>query len=269
MAAAAVPLLLGLAAPASGAVRGEVAPGQVLRWSAPGTQRCGMNGRSWKPLGESCWYPVDLLSKEGPLTVTRWRDGRRELATVRVTAYPYAVQRLEITDDSKVHLSAADLARVRREQERVGALWKLATPRRFDLPLAAPLASMPEGGRFGARRIINGDPRNPHTGADYAAPEGTPVLAAADGTVVLADDLFFSGGSIFLDHGDGLVTMYFHLSHIGVAKGDRVRVGQVIGKVGATGRATGPHLHFGVRWRGARIDPRDLLEPGRAPEIPP
>lgn len=151
---------------------------------------------------------------------------------------------------------------MRSEQARVGALWRVpAGPARFGLPLAPPLASLPAGGRFGSRRIFNGQPRSPHTGADYAAAEGTPVLAAAAGKVVLAADLFFSGGSVFIDHGGGLVTMYFHLSAIEVREGEEVAQGQPVGRVGATGRATGPHLHFGLRWHGARVDPAGLLAP--------
>ncbi len=125
---------------------------------------------------------------------------------------------------------------------------------------------MPEGGRFGARRFFNGQPRSPHSGADYAAAEGTPVRAVAAGTVVLADDLFFSGRSLFVDHGDGLISMYFHLSEALPGEGEEVRRGETIGRVGQTGRATGPHLHFGVRWRGARIDPDPLFgSPDRVP----
>ena len=110
-------------------------------------------------------------------------------------------------------------------------------------------------------------PRSPHTGADYAANQGTPVLAAEAGTVRLAEEHFFSGNSIFIDHGDGLVSMYFHMHELFVSPGDRVTRGAVIGTVGSTGRSTGPHLHFGLRWRGARIDPRPLFEGSALPRV--
>lgn len=246
-----------------------VGPGQLVRWSAPGTVACRHAQTTWEPLGETCWYPVDLLAASGVRVVERRRDGRWESALVRVGEYPYSVQRLEIRDRSKVDLSTGDLERARREGRRVAALWSRVTRRRFTLPLKTPLAQMPVSGRFGARRVINGEPRSPHSGADYRADAGTPVRAAADGTVVLAEEHFFAGNSVFLDHGDGLITMYFHLAEISVASGQDVAAGQTLGRVGSTGRSTGPHLHFGARWRGARVDPELLLHPERAPLLKP
>ena len=109
------------------------------------------------------------------------------------------------------------------------------------------------------RRIINGVSRGSHSGADFGAPSGMPVLAVADGEVALVGEHFFGGRSVFLDHGDGLITMYMHMSEVDVTAGEHVTAGQRIGAVGATGRAQGPHLHFGVRWHGARVDPMSLL----------
>ncbi|MGB3562535.1 MAG: M23 family metallopeptidase [Thermoanaerobaculia bacterium] len=243
-----------------------VAPGGLVRWLGEGVESCGWQGQRWLPMEGSCWYPIDLLTPEGPLEIFRMVDGRREEATISVAAYPYKVQRITLEDDSQVNLSSEDLARVKQEQKRISALWGRRGPRRFALPLEPPLESLPAGGRFGDRRFVNDQPRSPHTGADYAADEGVPVLAVADGVVALADDFFFSGQSVFLDHGDGLITMYFHFSDILVGEGEEVRRGQVIGKVGQTGRATGPHLHIGMRWRGARVDPALMLAP--VDEIP-
>ena len=113
-------------------------------------------------------------------------------------------------------------------------------------------------GAFGRRRVINGRPRNPHSGEDIAAPTGANVLATNDGIVRLTVDHFFSGKGIFVDHGLGLHSMYFHLSEISVVEGQFVRRGEVIGQVGASGRATGPHLHWGIRLNGARVDPYSL-----------
>jgi murein DD-endopeptidase MepM/ murein hydrolase activator NlpD len=245
-------------APTAGTV---VRPGTVVRWPGEGVTSCGPAGRTFEPLGGACWYPIDLLHRPGPLTLERRRAGRRETRTVRVGPFDYPVQKLTLPK-GQVDLSAKDLARVERENREIAALWGRRGERRFSLPLAAPLDPLPRGGRFGSRRVINGQPRSPHGGADYTVAAGTPVLSAADGTVALVGDHFFGGRSVFVDHGDGLVTMYMHLSRVDVAEGEAVRRGETIGAVGASGRATGPHLHFGVRWRAARVDPSQLLDPG-------
>jgi hypothetical protein len=244
-------------------------PGTLVRWVGEGTASCEMDGRSWRALGNTCWYPIDLLRDPGSLEVFRWRGEVRERALVRISEYPYPVQHITLEDETKVDLSPEDLQRVRREQSRVARLWGSEGPARFSLPLASPLSGLGEGGRFGSRRFFNNQPRSPHTGADYAATEGTPVFSVETGRVALADDLFFSGVSVFVDHGDGLISMYFHLRESEVREGDEVVRGQLIGRVGQTGRATGPHLHFGLRWRRARIDPDLLFQPPESvPVIP-
>ena len=119
-------------------------------------------------------------------------------------------------------------------------------------------------GRFGNQRVYNGTPKPPHSGMDIAAVQGTPVLAPAAGVVSFADaDLYLTGGTVLLDHGLGVSSNFLHLSRIDVAVGDRITQGQVIGTVGATGRATGPHLHWGMNWFEVRIDPLLVLERGR------
>ncbi len=243
-----------------------VPPGGLVRWPGQDVASCREGERRWKPLDGVCWYVVDLLAS-GTLEVERVRDGRTERRTLRVGAYPYPEQKIELQDDSKVNLSPQDLERARREEERVAHLWSLDGPGRFHLPLQAPLDPLPAAGRFGSRRVFNGQPRGPHTGADYPAPAGTPVRAVADGRVVLAEDQFFPGRAVFIFHGDGLVTMYFHLSAIEVRPGQEVKGGMEIGRVGATGRASGPHLHFGVRWHGARVDPGLLLGTASVAEL--
>lgn len=243
----------------------EVTPGTVVRWPGEDLRGCRLDARRWPPRAGACWYPIDLLRPAGEeLTLGRDSASGPETMTVRVSDYAYPVQRIRLEDDSRVRLSPADEKRAGVEAERIATLWSLATPSRFELPLAPPLADLPPGGRFGSRRFFNDQPRSPHSGADYAAAAGTPVFAAAAGTVALADDLFFSGQSVFIDHGDGLISMYFHLSRRLVAVGEEVERGGEIGRVGATGRASGPHLHFGLRWRGARIDPALLLGPPEA-----
>lgn len=246
-----------------------VDPGGLVRWSAPGTERCAMDGSAWLPIGDTCWYPVDLLSSASRVTVVRTVGGERQERAVGLAPYPYPEQRLTITDQKYTDISKQDLARIERENRRIGAAFARRTERRFTLPLAPPLADLPRGGRFGSRRIINGVAKKPHTGADYAADAGRSVLAVGPGEVVIAEEHFFAGNSVFLDHGDGLVTMFFHLSDILVEEGQEVTAGEALGRVGSTGRSTGPHLHFGARWRGARVDPAALMGRERVSTLEP
>jgi murein DD-endopeptidase MepM/ murein hydrolase activator NlpD len=244
-----------------------VRPGTLVRWPGDDVEWCALAGRRFAPLAGACFFAVDLLHRSGPLEAARRREGRTETALLEVGRFDYPVQRLTLPR-RMVELSPEDLARVKRENRQIARLWSREGPRRFSLPLHPPLDPLPRGGRFGDRRIINGSPRSPHGGADYAAAGGTPVLAAADGVVALVGDHFFGGRSVFVDHGDGLVTMYLHLSRVLVEEGADVVRGQRLGAVGATGRATGPHLHFGVRWHGARVDPSLLLgDPDAIPSI--
>jgi|TARA_R100000322_G_scaffold103946_11_gene66107 murein DD-endopeptidase MepM/ murein hydrolase activator NlpD len=127
----------------------------------------------------------------------------------------------------------------------------------FIWPVTGPIS-----GVFGSQRYYNGEPRRPHYGVDVAAPTGTPIRAPASGVVTLADaDMYFEGGLVFLDHGQGVTTLIMHMSRIDVKTGDMVKQGDVIGAVGGTGRATGPHLHWGMYWRGAYLDPQLLVGP--------
>lgn len=241
-----------------------VPPGAVAVWATPEPAQSSCHAEApgvVTRFGQECVLLVDLLSAPGSRFRIQTPTGPR---TVEVAAYPYAVQRIRLDDDAMVHPDAESLARIAAENRRISALWGLRSPSRFSLPLAEPLSPLPAGGRFGARRIINDNPRNPHSGADYAAARGTPVQVVADGTVVLAEEHYFAGNSVFVDHGDGLISMYFHLDEIHSETGQELQRGQVLGTVGASGRATGPHLHFGLRWRGARIDP-GLLLPGGEP----
>lgn len=237
----------------------EVPPGSVVRWPGTQVERCQLAERTWQPMSGECWYGIDLLQPAGELELRRQRNGKLETVTVRVAEYPYPVQHITLQDDSKVDLSPEDLRRVENESRRIASLWDRMSPRRFTLPLAAPLETLPAAGRFGSRRFFNNQPRSPHSGADYAAAAGEAVLAVADGTVALAGDFFFSGNSVFIDHGDGMISMYFHLREIAVQAEQEISRGDLVGRVGATGRATGPHLHLGVRWHGARIDPAQVL----------
>lgn len=189
-------------------------------------------------------------------------DGNRRVYTssllLKVEKVDFKTQTLSLPS-SMVDLDPQTLARVEREEKRLKALFQgYRDERLWSGAFVRPVA----GGsttNFGLRRIINGRPRSPHTGVDLRAEEGTPVLACNSGVVVLGDQLFFSGKSVILDHGWGTYSMYFHLSETLVSEGDRVSTGAMLGRVGSTGRSRGPHLHWGIRINGARIDPLALL----------
>jgi len=179
----------------------------------------------------------------------------------------YETQRIHIKNRHLVSPTKADLKRIHREHREIHAAlaaWH-SSPEvevNFRLPVRGVLTSS-----FGLRRIFNGKPRHPHSGLDIAVPKGTPIHAPAKGTVLDTGHYFFDGNTVFLDHGQGLVTMYCHMSHIKVKPGEHVRQGQVIGLVGQTGRATGPHLHWGVSLNDARVDPGLFLTAGQYAEL--
>ena len=197
-------------------------------------------------------WSVRVLRRDGSSLVV---DGSIEVETRQ-----FHVQRLTLPP-GQVDLDPETLRRVEREVQRLRATYVTLTPERlWRGRFLAPLAGAGPGEGFGARRIINGQPRSPHSGIDYAADRGTPVLAVNAGRVALVAEYFFPGRLVVIDHGLRLHTLYFHLDRALVAEGDRVDRGQPIGAVGATGRATGPHLHFGAQLGSARIDPQALLD---------
>lgn len=157
-------------------------------------------------------------------------------------------------------MSDETLAEIRREQTAFARAFAYSQPERFwEAPFIRPVPQEASASSFGYRRIINGTPRAPHSGTDLSAPAGSEVLAANHGRVVLVGNFFFAGGSVVIDHGGGLFTMYFHLSEFKVEEGAMVRKGDVIALSGASGRVTGPHLHWGARLVDARVDPLELL----------
>jgi murein DD-endopeptidase MepM/ murein hydrolase activator NlpD len=206
---------------------------------------------------------VDLERAPGaaPLTLEATLEGGarrscRLLATVEDGKF--ALERLTLPRRF-VELSPADLERSQREAARLREIFAGVTPERlwqggFRLPLEAEAA-----GNFGRRRILNDQPRAPHSGEDFSAPAGTPVTAAQRGRVALADEFFFSGKTVVLDHGLGLFTFYAHLQSVVVEPGQVVEAGALLGRVGATGRVTAAHLHWAARLNQARVNPRDLV----------
>ncbi|MBK9130356.1 MAG: peptidoglycan DD-metalloendopeptidase family protein [Gammaproteobacteria bacterium] len=186
-------------------------------------------------------------------------DDKANTLAFTVQGKQYAAQHLTITDQRKVEPLAEDLKRIEGETRHMTAIYD----RWEERPLGLPAFDLPVPGvqssPFGLQRFFNGLPRKPHSGLDLAAPTGTLVHAPADGVVADTGEYFFNGNSVFLDHGQGLITLYCHLSEIDVKAGQTVKRGDPIGKVGKTGRATGPHLHWGVSLNGVRVDPALLL----------
>jgi murein DD-endopeptidase MepM/ murein hydrolase activator NlpD len=213
---------------------------------------------------------VDFESKPGIRRLTaaardECGDARSVAGEVKVVAAKFPEQKLKV-DPAYVEPPESERERIAADREKVAALWAAAdTERLWTVAFVLPVPGTTPGG-YGARRIFNGQPRSRHDGVDMAASSGTAVTAPAPGRVGLAENLYFSGGTVILDHGGGLFTTYFHLSAIDVKPGDLVAAGQRVGAVGATGRATGPHLHWGAKLHRARVNPLDLL---RLPREPP
>jgi len=206
---------------------------------------------------------IDLAQPVGPqpLSVT-WKKNEsigHRVYMVEVVSASFGTETLKLPKEM-VDLDPPTLARVEKEQEQFKAIFNKSDHQRlWQDDFIVPTEGKPMG-MFGFRRIMNGQPRNPHTGEDIRAPLGAPVLASNDGKVIMVGDFYFNGNSIVIDHGLGLFSMYFHLSKINVKEGERVKKGEIIGEVGKSGRATGPHLHWGVRLNGARVNPFSLVE---------
>jgi len=235
-------------------------PDAPLAWLGEQRVLVLREGRGWVAL-----VGIALAKRAGtPLALQVQRGAARESVSFKVGGKAYASQHLKVPPD-KVDLSKEDLARHERERTHLARV--LATFSDAPLP-ALPMTQPVPGVRsnsFGMRRFFNSQPRNPHNGMDIAAPTGTPVVAAAAGHVLDTGDYFFSGNQVIVDHGQGLLTLYAHLSAIDAAAGAPVVAGSTIGKVGATGRVTGPHLHFSVFLNTAAVDPALFLEPAAPP----
>ena len=236
-------------------VFGKVPPGsqvryreRLLRATGYGTVVFGVGRDETGPLN------VDVTSP----------SGRMESVSIVVTPRDWPVERVNGVPPKTVNPPPEIAARIQREQALVTAARERDDERAdFALPFQWPVQGRISG-RFGNARVYNGQPGAGHSGMDIAAPNGTPVRAPAGGIVTFASpDLYLTGGTLLLDHGHGVSSNFLHLSRIDVKVGDRIEPGQVIGAVGATGRATGPHLHWGMNWFDTRVDPLLVLERGK------
>ena len=236
-----------------GLLRGRVPPGSKVEYEGDAV-RVSADG----------WFLVGFgrdASPEAELVVA-FPDGRRERRVLQVKPRQYDIQRIDGLPPSKVTPSEEDLVRIRAEVKMVKKA-RAVDDRRTDFlsgfrwPIKGRIS-----GVYGSQRILNGEPRRPHFGIDIAAPRGTQVVAPTDGVVTLVHpDMYFSGGTMIIDHGHGLSSAFLHLSRILVDKGERVAQGQVIAEVGSTGRSTGPHLDWRINLFDRRLDPSLLVGP--------
>lgn len=200
------------------------------------------------------------LSKLLLLATTRRGTVYERKVAVHVKAKAFRTESFNVPP-SFDQVSPETAEEIGREQADFARAFAFSSPERlWETPFVRPVPQEASASSFGMRRIINGSPRAPHSGTDLSAPFGTEVVASNYGRVVLIGNYFFAGGSVVLDHGGGLFTMYFHLSEFRVEQGSLVKRGDIIGLSGASGRVTGPHLHWGARLSGARINPLELLK---------
>lgn len=204
---------------------------------------------------------IPLATAPGRQTITvQSTKGPSEIA-FQVKSKKYRTQYLTIQDQRKVEPNPEDLKRIASETARSdAALSRFTANESTQLKLLPPIEGV-RSDSFGSRRVFNGQPRNPHSGMDIAAPRGTAIRAPAAGKVVEAGEFFFNGNTLYIDHGNGLVTMYCHLDKVAVKTGDVVKTGDFLGTVGSTGRVTGPHLHWGIALNRAMVDPALFLQP--------
>ncbi|AZS52055.1 M23 family peptidase [Entomomonas moraniae] len=198
---------------------------------------------------------IPLTVKAGTQSLTVEGASGKYSVNFEVGHKAYREQRITLKNNRQVNPNKSDQTRITKELNEQIAGYKQFSDRipsnvLFDLPVQGRLSSP-----FGLRRFFNNQERNPHSGLDLAVPKGTPVKAPADGEIILVGDYFFNGKTVFIDHGQGLISMFCHLSAIDVKVGQQVKRGEVVAKVGATGRATGPHLHWNVSLNNARVDP--------------
>lgn len=262
-AALVLPALL-LARPALALVLPQrITQGMLVIGRAPRGTRAAFEGRAIRvsPEGLLAFGTARDAGPEATLQITN-PDGRQEIRRVAVAPRSWDIQRLNGIPDRFVTPNADALARIRGEQERLNAARRTDTA----VPHFAEGFAWPATGRisgiYGSQRILNGQPRAPHLGLDVAVPVGTPLVSAAAGRVTMAEDLYFTGNTILVEHGHGVTTFYAHMSRMDVREGQEVGRAQPIGLSGATGRVTGPHLHLGLFWFSVSVDPHPVLPGG-------
>jgi murein DD-endopeptidase MepM/ murein hydrolase activator NlpD len=256
--------------------RSSVVPGGVLTVPISGAQ-------DEKPVVRHAGRPVMVVRHAGQwLAIVglsldlepgeQWLDVEQPGADPRRISFQvkpkqYRTQALKVAP-AMVNPSPENEERIAREREKMRAAFETFSP---DAPatlrLAPPVAG-PRSSSFGLRRVFNGEARRPHSGMDIAAPTGTPIKAPLAGRIIDVGEYYFNGGNVIIDHGQGLTTLYCHLSRIGVEVGQEVKLGDIIGEVGATGRVTGPHLHWGVSLNGVMVDPALFLAPATVKKKP-
>ena len=251
----------------------EVLQGGVARWSGLDAKECGIFGKRYPAVEGVCYYPIGIGTRTGSHEIALWtKDGKRTLGGL--TVKERECTETEITLDGETYTKVSDENKARSVEDRARILKAVAgtdAEPSFSLPLGPPAKGVATKDRsdFCELRVYNGgEEKSRHTGLDYPIGQGTPVVAAADGTVTLAEDQFYTGNTVVVDHGGGLVTMVFHLADLAVETGASVKRGDRLGSVGSTGRSTGPHLHFGARWQNQRIDVGSLIgDPAKLPGV--
>jgi murein DD-endopeptidase MepM/ murein hydrolase activator NlpD len=240
--------------------KNTVVPGGIYRWTPPaGATDIRFNNRPVMRLRDQILVGIPLNHPLGAANLAYVLSGQDASHSFSVVDKAYTEQHITLQNREMVNPNPEQLVRIRGESRRQSALYLQhsdAPPPTagFIQPLQGRISSL-----FGHRRFFNGQARNPHSGLDIAAPTGSEIRAPAAAEVTLVDDLYYNGKTIFLDHGQGLITMYCHLSESLVTEGERVEQGEVIGLVGATGRVTGPHLHWSVSLNGYRVDPQSMM----------
>ncbi|MEC7991062.1 MAG: M23 family metallopeptidase [Pseudomonadota bacterium] len=255
-------LLIGLALPATTAFANATSvPGGVYAWSVPaGASDIRFQNNPVFVVGQTALVGIPIRQALGRAQITFLYEGQDQTHTFEIVDKRYTEQRITLQNKEMVSPNPKQLERIRAESKRQRAIYAtVSAPMDLSTGFSMPLEGITTS-LYGHRRFFNDQPRSPHSGLDIAAPTGTPIVAPAQARVALVDDLYYNGKSVFLDHGQGLITMYCHLSEQTVSTGELVQQDQVIGLVGATGRVTGPHLHWSVSLNGYRIDPLAFRE---------
>jgi hypothetical protein len=239
-------------------LKGEWSDRSVGFWPADTAQKSGPPPVHRGLLGVDLEKPPGTYKLSVALQMT---NGKRASCTVSIPIRKgvFATEKLQVGKQF-VEPDPEQIKRANAERQRLRDIFATTTPDKlWQGTFHVPLDGVSTGGNFGKRRVLNGQPGSPHGGVDFPATTGTPVHATQRGRVVLAEELYFSGNTVVLDHGLGIYTFYGHLSEITVKTGDDLEAGAVLGKVGATGRVTGPHLHWGLTVEGARVNPLQLV----------